>query len=58
MFLGLVQIMGATGTLGLLLATGVNRWSLSAAVATCLFTSISVFLFGDRNRPGRQRKRA
>jgi membrane protein YdbS with pleckstrin-like domain len=58
MILGLAQVMGAAGSLGLLLATGMNRWSLAAAAATCLFTIVSVFLFGDRTRPGRQRKRA
>jgi hypothetical protein len=39
-------MMGAVFALSLLLQTGVNSWSIGAAVLTCLLTSISVFLFG------------
>lgn len=46
--LGTAQIVGATTTLLLLARTGVNAWSLGAAVVACTLTTISVLLFGGR----------
>lgn len=50
--LGTIQIFGTSASVLLLLLIGVNRWSLSAVVVTCAFTTISVLFFGDRNRRG------
>jgi hypothetical protein len=46
--LGLAQMFGAVFSLVVLITTGVNQISLSATVLTCLFTIVSVLLFGKR----------
>lgn len=46
--LGTAQIVGATSALLLLIQTGLNPWSLGAAVIACTLTTISVLLFGGR----------
>jgi hypothetical protein len=48
LLLGLAQMTGAAMSLCLLLATGINQWSMEAAVATCLCTATSKILFGRR----------
>jgi hypothetical protein len=51
--LGTAQIFGAAVAIVLLFLTGVNPWSLTAVTLTCVFTTVSVLLFGDRTRHGR-----
>ena len=46
--LGMAQMATATVAVVLLLRTGVSKWSLLAAVSTCVCTTISVLLFGAR----------
>jgi hypothetical protein len=50
--LGLGQMGGAVASMWLLLDGGVSAWSLGAVVATCVLTTASVYLFGDRSRFG------
>ena len=54
--LGTVQILGARASIVRMFLTGVNAWSLTAVVLTCVFTTISVLLFGDRTRHGQRRR--
>lgn len=44
--LGMAQMAGATVAVVLLVSTGVTAASLFAAIVTCVFTSVSVLLFG------------
>jgi len=53
--LGLLQMFGAVAAAMLLITTGMNAWSLGAAVTTCGLTTVSVLLFGSR-APGRSRR--
>jgi hypothetical protein len=46
--LGVLQVFGAALTLTLLALTGMSQLSLGAAIATGLFTTISILLFGGR----------
>jgi hypothetical protein len=48
--LGLTQMTGAVVSLYLLLQYGMNEVSLSAVVLTCLCTTVSVLLFGRRDK--------
>ena len=47
---GAAQLLGATMSGVLLLETGVTRWSLLAVILTCVLTTVSVLVFGDRRR--------
>jgi hypothetical protein len=47
--LGTAQMMGAVLSAYLLIATGVSKLSLIAAVATCSLTAISMLFFGSRS---------
>ena len=54
--LGMGQTFGAVFSFVLIFKTGINQWSLTAAVLTCLLTTVSVLLFGGlgplfRRRP-------
>ena len=46
--LGLAQIMGAVVSFYLLVQNGMNALTFGAVTITCLFTTISVLLFGRR----------
>jgi hypothetical protein len=46
--LGTLQMMSATGAATLLITTGINPCSLTVVVLTCVFTTLSVLLFGSR----------
>jgi hypothetical protein len=46
--LGQFQIVGAVASAYLLLRTGMNERSLTVVAVTCLFTTVSVLLFGRR----------
>jgi hypothetical protein len=48
--LGSAQIVGAVTSFVLLAQVGVTPLSLGVAVATCVLTTVSVLLFGDRRR--------
>jgi len=45
---GFMQMAGATASLALLLSSGLNEVSLTAAVLTGLMTAVSALLFGGR----------
>ncbi len=51
--LGTAQVFGASASIVLLFLTGVNAWSLITVVLTCVFTTVSVLLFGNRRNPPR-----
>ena len=46
--LGLLQVIGATVSVSMLIQLGVTAESLSAVALTCLLTTISVIIFGRR----------
>jgi hypothetical protein len=46
----MVQIAGVGLSLGLLVSSGLTPLALGAVVVTCLLTTISVLLFGGRDR--------
>ncbi len=46
--LGWVQMFGAIVAFSLLIQTGVTSLALTAVVITCVFTTVSVLLFGRR----------
>jgi hypothetical protein len=46
--LGTSQIVGSITAFALLLRTGISTEALVAVCATCLFTTVSVVLFGGR----------
>ena len=46
--LGLLQVMGATVSVYLLIELGVHALSLGSVAVTCLFTTVSVLLFGRK----------
>ena len=48
--LGMLQMIGAAFSMGLLVRGGVNAFSLAAATFTTLFTTLSVLLFRNRRR--------
>jgi len=48
--LGFAQIGAAVFSVTLVVRTGINRWSLGSAIATCALTTISVLLFGGLSR--------
>ena len=50
LILGTLQVLGVSASLVLLLLPGVNVWSLAPVVVTCLFTTVSVLLFGSRGK--------
>lgn len=50
MCLGMAQMFGASVTLGLLVMTGINEWTLGGVVVTSMLTVASVLLFGGRRR--------
>jgi hypothetical protein len=54
--LGTLQVLGVSASLVLLFLSGVNVWSLAAVVVTCLFTTVSVLLFGSRRDRERGRR--
>jgi len=51
LLLGLVQIVGATTSVLLLIGSGVNRLSCGAVIITGFFTVLSRILFSRRSRP-------
>jgi hypothetical protein len=46
--LGILQVLGATLAMVLLLSVGVTRVSITVVVIMGLFTTLSVLLFGSR----------
>jgi hypothetical protein len=57
LLLGIVPMIGALVSLFLLVQTGVSIVALSAVVLTCVYTTVSVLLFGSYRRGGKREPR-